>query len=159
MSVRDNDNDNDHSISQLSVHEALTCPEKPGCVGRRVRCLSDLCWFGCGCRSDRGRGSCCLLEFAAYKVAFHGVPFRAILCHGEPGRVLLLSLLILVGCRNALRSSFHLFLASGALSAWFMSLNSSYNEALSSDIRVNGNHSCLLPVYTALFEYPRRDPI
>ena len=24
---RDNDNDNDHSFSQLSVHEALTCPE------------------------------------------------------------------------------------------------------------------------------------
>ena len=45
------------------------------------------CWLGCRSRGDGGRGSCWLLESAAYKVAFHRVPFQAILCRGEPSRV------------------------------------------------------------------------
>ena len=34
-----------------------------------------------------GRGSYWLLKSAAHKVAFRGVPCQAILCRGEPGRV------------------------------------------------------------------------
>ena len=34
-----------------------------------------------------GRGSYWLFESPAYKVAFHGVPCRAILCCGETSRV------------------------------------------------------------------------
>ena len=33
------------------------------------------------------RGACWLLESAVYKVAFHRVSFRAILCRNEPGHV------------------------------------------------------------------------
>ena len=52
----------------------------------RVCCLSDCLWCGRRCRDDRGRWSCWLLE-SAHNVAFHGVPFRAILCRGEPDLV------------------------------------------------------------------------
>ena len=51
-----------------------------GAVGfSRACCLSGCCWFGCQ--------SCWLFESAAHKVAFHGVPFQAVLCRGEPSRV------------------------------------------------------------------------
>ena len=69
-------------------------------------------------------------------VAFHyGVPFRATVCRGEPGHVareIVLSLLILIGCRYALMSSSPLSLASGTLSVWLISLDSSRRSALSS---------------------------
>ena len=56
-----------------------------------------------------GRGSCCLLQSAAYKVAFSGVLFEAILCLGAPGRVAREVVVVSVGsgCRYALMSSSH----------------------------------------------------
>ena len=41
----------------------------------------------CRRSGDEGRESRWVLESAAYKVAFHIFPFRAILCRGGPGRV------------------------------------------------------------------------
>ena len=71
----------------------------------RARCLFVRCWLGC-------RESCWWLESAAYKVAFHRVPFRAILCRGEPNCVAREIVDVSVGsggCRYALRSPSHLF--------------------------------------------------
>ena len=45
------------------------------------------CWLCCRGRGDGGCGPCWLLESAAYKVAFHRVPFRDIWCRGETGCV------------------------------------------------------------------------
>ena len=53
----------------------------------RVHCLSDCCWFSCRCYDDRGRGPYWLFASAADEAAFHGVPFQAVLCRGEPSRV------------------------------------------------------------------------
>ena len=52
----------------------------------RVRCLIVCSWLICRCRVGGGRGSCWLLESAAYKIDFHGVPCQAVLCPGESCR-------------------------------------------------------------------------
>lgn len=53
----------------------------------RTCCLVVHCQLGCRCRGDKGRGSCWLVEFAAYEVTLRRVAFRATLCRGETGRV------------------------------------------------------------------------
>ena len=62
----------------------------------------------CSCCWWSGRVKCWLLEPAACKIAFHGVPFRSVVSQVVSFARSLLSLLVLVGCRCALMSSSHL---------------------------------------------------
>ena len=53
----------------------------------RTCCLVVCCWLGCRCCGDGGSGSCWLFVSAAHETTFHGVPFRVVFRHGEPGHV------------------------------------------------------------------------
>ena len=44
------------------------------------------------------RAGCWLLESAAYNIDFHGVPFRATMCRGEPGLVARGMVIVSVDC-------------------------------------------------------------
>ena len=113
--------------------------------------LSVRCGFGWHLRDDRARGSCWLCESAARKVAFHGLPFQAVLYRNEPSRGVREIVVVSVAFPSLGWSS----LLSDTLSDRLTSLGSSLKLVVYPAVMVAfGNHSCSLPAHPA----PSEDP-
>ena len=132
----------------------------------RGRCLSECCWFGCRCRGD-AKSWVVLVESAAHtkslSIEFHFEPSCAVVSQVASFVRSLLSLNTLVGCIYDLMSSSHLLAGLPCFPYPFclvhiaaFQLNMSFCPA---PFVVLGDHSCLLPISTALSQDPRRGSI